>query len=299
MDSTGNISIDELLQTTSRTFALSIPLLPEPLNHEITLAYLVFRIADTLEDADYLTRDERQLALDEFCELLDDLSSQKVDAWTLRWSARNMSANEDYNRLLREAPQVLGLVRELSDSSRQIVVQHAIRSATGMSTVLSQADSEGNLQLETLQQLRDYCYFVAGIVGELITELFATSHCDEEEAAALNKHAAAFGEALQLVNILKDADDDKVCGRAYQPSGIPRSEVFDLAYGDLRSAGRYVEALRSMNAPGGFIAFCDAPLQLAEATLRVVAEHGPGSKVSRDETFALLQQVIERAGITP
>lgn len=295
---TASITIEELLQTTSRTFALSIPLLPDPLNHEITLAYLVFRIADTLEDADYLERDERLQSLDEFCELLEDLSESSVNDWTKCWASREISVNEDYNRLLRETPQVLGLIRELNASSQQIIVQHAIRSASGMSAVLSQADVKGNLQLGSIQDLRDYCYFVAGIVGELITALFVTGRWDKAQAKLLSEHAASFGEALQLVNILKDAEDDRVCGRAYLPARVSRSKVFDLANEDLRAAEKYVEALRTINAPPGFIAFCDAPLQLAQATLRLVAEQGPGSKVPREQTIALLQGVIQRAGIS-
>jgi phytoene/squalene synthetase len=41
----------DLLQKTRRTFALSIPVLPEPTNREVMIAYLLFRIAETFEDA--------------------------------------------------------------------------------------------------------------------------------------------------------------------------------------------------------------------------------------------------------
>ena len=43
--------MDHLLEKTSRTFALTVPLLPEPTRCEVTVAYLLFRVADTLEDA--------------------------------------------------------------------------------------------------------------------------------------------------------------------------------------------------------------------------------------------------------
>lgn len=297
MTTTG-VTIDELLRTTSRTFALSIPLLPQPLNREITLAYLIFRIADTVEDADFLERDARKRGLDEFCEVLETLKREAIAEWTRRWASKDISRNADYNRLMRETPMVLGMVAGLPATSRRIITGHAIRSAAGMSEVLANADEKGNLQLTSVQELREYCYFVAGIVGELITELFVTGRYEHEDTASLQEHAASFGEALQLVNILKDSDDDKVCGRAYLPAGIPTEEVFALARQDLERAERYVQAIRNLKAPPGFIAFCDAPLQLASATLRVVAEHGPGSKVPRDETFELLQQVIEKAGIS-
>lgn len=292
-----SITIEELLQATSRTFALSIPLLPEPLNHEVTLAYLVFRIADTVEDADFLERDQRQRGLHDLCNVLTDLDELSIEKWTRAWADRPISDNADYNRLMRETPLVLSLVRELPESSRRIIVSHAIRSATGMATVLAEADQRGRLQLQSLQALQDYCYYVAGIVGELITELFVTGRYGSSQTATLFETAAAFGEALQLVNILKDSAADQVCGRAYLPARVPMEDVFELARRDLVEAGRYVEALRNLNAPPGFIAFCDAPLQLASATLRVVEANGPGSKVPRDETMSLLQQVMVRAGM--
>jgi farnesyl-diphosphate farnesyltransferase len=63
--------IDHLLQKTSRTFALAIPLLPEPTRNQVGIAYLLFRIADTFEDAVLWSRERRLAALDQFVELLD------------------------------------------------------------------------------------------------------------------------------------------------------------------------------------------------------------------------------------
>lgn len=305
--STTSVTIDELLQTTSRTFALSIPLLPAPLNREITLAYLVFRIADTLEDAENLDRDRRQLALRTFDEymrfkLVPTLPTSPSSApgnWCDDW--RNVSHNEDYNRLVGETSRVLGLVGELERDAAGTILKHALRSVRGMELTLRKADVAGNLTLDTLDELREYCYYVAGIVGEMITELFLSHHdvaqIDSKEVDVLHETSAKFGEALQLVNILKDSNDDKLCGRAYLPANVPHEAIFELAQSDLREAERYVDALRRIGAAPGMIAFCDAPVQLASATLKVVAEQGPGSKVPRDETFALLQQVVERAGL--
>ena len=291
------MTIEELLQTTSRTFALSIPLLPSPLDHRVTLSYLVFRISDTLEDADHLNRSDRVAGLHAFCEVLDDLNGDKAALWTREWSQRSISDDENYNRLLRETPQVISELQAMDEASRLAVVHHAKRSAQGMADVLETADEQGSLQLSSLEELRQYCYFVAGIVGELITELFVIDHEPLAESTVLRENGSAFGEGLQLVNILKDSSADKNCGRAYLPENTPLDDVFDLAFEDLKQADTYVEALREMKAPPGYIAFCDAPVQLAQATLRVVRENGPGSKVPREETFELLQGVMERAGL--
>ena len=305
--STTSHSIEELLQATSRTFALSIPLLPEPLCDEITLAYLVFRIADTIEDADHLGRDERCNSLTEFQDLLHDLLVAKSGDYTQTesWAERQgqVSDNDDYNLLVRDTPRVLRLVSELRTPATAAIHKHASRSVHGMRETLRRADADGRLVLNSVDELRQYCYYVAGIVGEMITELFLVDHelskapADASERAVLHENAAAFGEALQLVNILKDSGDDAICGRSYLPPNVPRDQIHDIANQSISSAERYVQSLRNVSAAPGMIAFCDAPLQLAKRTLQVVAEHGPGSKVPRDETMRLLQDVILRAGM--
>ncbi len=308
--STASVSIEELLQTTSRTFALSIPLLPKPLDQQVTLAYLVFRIADTIEDADHLSRDERCESLHQFHDILLRLpiengnadDSADIASWSSRFS--DVSENDDYNRLVAETGRVLRLVSELDSGARKAIQRHARRSVMGMKETLHRADVGGNLTLTSVDQLRQYCYYVAGIVGEMITELFLQSHesqdgaasLEESKVSTLQRTAAAFGEALQLVNILKDSGDDAICGRSYLPPDVPRDQIHCLADERIADAEQYVQALRSISATPGMIAFCDAPLQLAKRTLEVVAEHGPGSKITRDETFALLQDVMERAG---
>ena len=65
-------NFDELLNQTSRTFGLSVPLLDEPHRRRLTLAYLLFRVADTLEDAEQLPRSERSAALGELRQVLVD-----------------------------------------------------------------------------------------------------------------------------------------------------------------------------------------------------------------------------------
>ncbi|MEM1305640.1 MAG: squalene/phytoene synthase family protein, partial [Planctomycetota bacterium] len=93
-------TLDELLESTSRTFALAIPLLPEPERLDVTLGYLVFRIADTLEDAENLGRDDRIAGLDGFIELLGAPSADAAERFAARWSATPPSTSADYNLLL-------------------------------------------------------------------------------------------------------------------------------------------------------------------------------------------------------
>jgi farnesyl-diphosphate farnesyltransferase len=148
------------------------------------------------------------------------------------------------------------------------------------------------LQLRDIPDLRDYCYAVAGIVGEMLTELFLLgSPALEAVAPSLRAGAAGFGEALQLVNILKDSSSDVVEGRSYLPDGVGREDMLALARGDLENAGSYVRQLQDAGAPRGLVAFTALPVLLAWRTLECVEQRGPGAKLTRGEVAAIVQSL--------
>ena len=280
--------IDELLERTSRTFALSIPLLPEPTRRELSLAYLLFRIADTFEDASEW-RPERQIgALDDFIALLEHPSAAQAEALAKSWADSVPIDHKGYLELLRETPRVIQEWRSLSPAARAIVARHTIRTARGMAGWVAQTD-HGELRLASVEELRAYCYTVAGIVGELATELFLLGRPELDPIGdRLGGRAARFGEALQLVNILKDADFDSEEGRRYLPAEVPREEIFALARRDLGVAGEYTLTLQEGGAPRGVVAFCALPVRLAVAALDRVERDGPGAKISRERVFEIV-----------
>lgn len=279
--------LDDLLLKTSRTFALAIPLLPEPTRREVSVAYLLFRIADTFEDAARWPRAERISALSDFCALLEAPAGAKEKA--AAWVANKPVDHAGYLELLGLLPEVLAELQTMSPGAREILESHTRRTAVGMAKVVSRGDAQGNLRLSSLQDLKDYCYIVAGIVGELLTALFLHDAPQlEGQRRVLEQHTVAFGEGLQLVNILKDSGDDAKEGRVYLPTGVPRAEVMALAKEDLDRASAYVAALQAGGAPRGQLAFTALPVMLARAALRALEEQGPGAKVPRTEVARLL-----------
>ena len=150
-------------------------------------------------------------------------------------------------------------------------------------------ERDGVLQLGDLDDMRSYCYAVAGIVGEMLTELFLLDRPQLDPVAAeLRRDAAKFGEALQLVNILKDVAGDAEEGRSFVPPDVDPTEVFRLARADLDVAGRYSNRLHEFGAPRGIVEFTLMPVLLAWATLDRVAESGPGAKLTRPEVREIL-----------
>ncbi len=285
--------LEQLLISTSRTFALAIPLLPEPTRREVTVAYLLFRIADTFEDAARWPRQRRTAALADFARLLANPPAPPEAAALARaWASEVPCDQTGYRDLLAELPQVLDAFFALSPAAVELTREHTLRTARGMAAYVARTDERGELRLRDVDDLRAYCYVVAGIVGELLTELFLLdSPALAPSAAALRRRSRAFGEGLQLVNILKDSASDAVEGRRYLPEDLPRSEVLALARDSLRTAAEYVLLLQSQGAARGLVAFTALPVALARATLDRVEVSGPGTKLTRPEVYAVMQGV--------
>lgn len=282
--------LDDLLLKTSRTFALAIPLLPEPTRRAVGVAYLLFRIADTFEDATTWPRTKRIEALERFVDVLEAGHDGDVKG-LVEWSMETPPVDhEGYLELLRETGAVIAELDTMAPVVREIVIKHTVRTAEGMAHVVSRADEQGNLRLSSVKDLKDYCYIVAGIVGELLTEVFLHDCAELRHSTAdLERDMLSFGEGLQLVNILKDAGDDARDGRVYLPTAVPRSEIFALARADLDASNRYVQSLQKGGAPKGYLAFTGLSLVLAFKSLDGLEAKGSGTKVSRDDVGRLFE----------
>lgn len=297
--------LDRLLMRTSRTFALSIPVLPEPTRGEVRVAYLLFRVADTLEDATRWPPAKKVDELGRLAGLVGRPSTNGARSLAARWLGDPPLNHDGYLELLAELPAVLEAVLSLSAPARELVSHHTLRTIDRMSAFVSKEDN-GVLQLGDLEDLRAYCYAVAGIVGEMLTELFLLGREELQTVAPLlRRDAGTFGEALQLVNILKDSAADAREGRRYLPGESEPGEILALARRDLECAGRYSQRLHDAGAPRGVVEFTLLPVLLAWATLDRVEEEGPGSKLTRDEVreiVATMNRALEAgslAGIRP
>lgn len=244
------------LSAVSRTFALNIPVLPAPLDLVVSVAYLLCRIADTIEDETEGSAAERRPLLVEFarlCELPPEWRPASV--LFARGARRHLrpSAPSAEVRLLRGTPLVLTALSWLEPSARQAIARCLRVMTGGMSDLMAIQPTKGRAPvrnkvagpvesavdgpaskrvegpvpsrvegLADLDQTLTYCYYVAGVVGEMLTELFAGfSPRVKARSAELMARAPAFGRALQLTNILRDAREDLDQGRCF----LPRREM--------------------------------------------------------------------------
>jgi farnesyl-diphosphate farnesyltransferase len=283
-------NLETLLARTSRTFALSIGFLPEALRREVMIAYLMFRIADTLEDADLWSREVRAQALDDFARVLDQGDPAAVAPLSRRWLDPAPVKHAGYLELLANARLVLEAFEELPEADREVIRKSLLGTVIGMKAFLGGVEGRA-LRLGSLEELRRYCHVVAGIVGEMLTALFLL----HEPALApvggfMEERASAFGEALQLINILKDRDQDAADGRHYLPAGVPVNEVIALARRSLQAAEEYTAAIQQA-AGLQVLGFNLLLVRLARASLQCIEEKGAGAKISRLEVLAIVSAV--------
>jgi farnesyl-diphosphate farnesyltransferase len=285
--------LDDLLHKTSRTFAVTIPMLPAPTRRQVGVAYLLFRVIDTFEDATHWPAAQRIEMIETLTALLSAPDQDRARRLSERCLADPPLQHPGYLDLLREIPFVLRQLDELPERPRDILRTSVKRSAEGMAKFVASSGPEGHLVLASLEQLRDYCYVVAGIVGEMLTELFLL---DRPQLAGvteyLRERSHLFGEGLQLVNILKDRDADALEGRIYLPRDIDRAEVMTLARADLRSASDYTLALQGHGAERGLVTFNALLVRLALGTLAAIRDQRPGGKLTRVEVFSIVSGVL-------
>jgi farnesyl-diphosphate farnesyltransferase len=221
-----------MLPRVSRTFAICIRLLPPELEHSVLIAYLLCRIADTVEDSTQLVPIEKKRLLARFSDCLDD---RGPDAAPLEVAFADVSTDDEL--LARQADRVLREFRRLPERQQSAVRPWVKEMCSGMAEFAGDTESDSRAEaaaISTVQDLERYCYYVAGTVGHLLTELFGQhAAVTDQRYARMKSLATSFGLGLQLTNIIKDISDDRRRGRSFVPrqlclsAGITPDEVQD------------------------------------------------------------------------
>ena len=224
--STDEVYQDQILPHVSRTFALTIPQLPERLRTAVTCAYLLCRIADTIEDEPALSPPETLTFLQRFSAVLvgrDDAATLAAEI-AARLSDRTLASERD---LVANMARVVAVLTQLNAPQRAAIQRCVELMCQGMPRFQFSASLRG---LARSSDLDDYCYYVAGVVGEMLTDLF----CDyspqiARERAALSALAASFAQGLQMTNILKDIWEDRARGACWLPQDLFTRHGIDLS----------------------------------------------------------------------
>jgi farnesyl-diphosphate farnesyltransferase len=321
---------DEILPHVSRTFALTIPQLPPALRTAVTSAYLLCRIADTIEDEPALSATDTYIFLERFTAVVKgtEPAARLARDVVPRLSERTLAAERE---LVANMERVIRVVSRFDERQRAAIRRCIEVMSRGMHQFQRTASLKG---LARSTDMDSYCYYVAGIVGETLTELFcAYSPTIMRRYMELYELAPSFGQGLQMTNILKDVWEDRSRGACWLPQEVFSRYGVDLAQlSPERSDARFHQGMLELigvahrhlrNAlaftlliPGeesGIRLFCLWALGLAALTLRKIQTTpgftaGAQVKVSRSAVMMtrtltslsvrndrVLQQLFERA----
>ena len=229
----------EALRGVSRTFALTIPQLPDPLRDVVGNAYLLCRITDSIEDEPALSPPQKRRFADRFVGVVEGRADAEGFGRELAASLSS-STTAGERDLVANTPTVVRITRRFGRGQRRALARCVRVMAEGMSA-FQELDTSGGLK--DLRELDRYCYVVAGVVGEMLTELFC-DYSDEigERRREMMPLAVSFGQGLQMTNILKDVWEDLGRGACWLPRDVFLRAGFDLralpAGGDDPAFGR-------------------------------------------------------------
>jgi farnesyl-diphosphate farnesyltransferase len=208
-----------LLKATSRSFYLTLRVLPAAVRPQIGLAYLLARTTDTIADTELVPLEQRLDALERLRERILGSSTTPLNFGELA-QHQGLPAEQ---LLLEKVEDSLALLQTLSSADLQLV-RTVLNTITGGQELdlrrFDGASAEKTIALETDAELDDYTWRVAGCVGEFWTKmcrthLFPKARLDD---AQLLVDGVRFGKGLQLVNVLRDLPVDLKKGRCYLPS---------------------------------------------------------------------------------
>ena len=211
------------LPKVSRTFALNISVLRGELHRSILTAYLFCRTVDTIEDAAKLDPKIKTRLLIEFSQLIEDRNYREKNLVTWVEKCAEVDGSPNDLDLLHKVSRVFNVFDSLPKNHQNQIIPSVSKMAKGMAFFQNHFQFGEITPLENIQDLEEYCYFVAGVVGEMLCNLFFQKlpHLPEAAHNIMLQNAVSFGLGLQMTNISKDIIADRDRGWSY----IPRSVI--------------------------------------------------------------------------
>ena len=312
-----------LLRGVSRSFYVSIRLLPSQLRQPVSVAYLLARATDTVADSTKLPAQERRDKLESLVEAIEG-RVPALDAVAGLSAFGALQDDPEERDLILALPECLHALEQLARADREDV-RAVLRHITYGQAIDIQRFPQGApiMALQTAAQLDEYTYLVAGCVGEFWTELCyrhlpGFARLPKHQMRALGR---SYGMGLQLVNILRDAGADLAAGRCYFPAeelaavGLRPQDIVTeperfmrvwnrwqaQAQRGLESGMRYADAVTSRRVR----AASAMPALIGARTLALLRSAGPQRlqrrvKVPRHEVRSILARLaVTLAARTP
>ncbi|MEM4554949.1 MAG: squalene/phytoene synthase family protein [Candidatus Anstonellaceae archaeon] len=225
----------EILPSVSRSFALCIKILPKPLNQQMMVSYLFYRILDTIEDSHADLRIKEEL----FSKVLALFAAQEAKAEDISRCRNDLLSKLDYTYekvLLENLESVVRVFYSHPKEIRNAILARGKTMAAGMLKFQRK-------KIETFADQNRYSYYVAGVIGHLFNDLlFLNGIISLHLKKRLRFYARQFGLALQKINILRDIAHDISQNRYFWPESIMKK--YGLSYATLCDADKRQAALK-------------------------------------------------------
>ncbi|WP_251520095.1 MULTISPECIES: squalene/phytoene synthase family protein [Staphylococcus] len=257
-----------VLKETSRTFYIPITFLEKELKHSVASAYLIMRAIDEIEDHEDVDNDTKNKILLQVSDLL-------------KHSFDETRYQEILSPVKEKMPEVtirLGdWIDACPDQTVSIVTEYSSEMAEGMAKW-----AKANWNVRTREELDDYTYYVAGLVGVMLSELWEV--CAGEKTD--RELAIGYGRGLQAVNILRNEEEDyEERGVSFVPDDMNRDDLFKYAEDNLAKADEYMTMVHKRSIR----LFCKLPLALAHKSLKAMKDGR--EKISRQEVEETVEEV--------
>lgn len=262
----------KVLKETSRTFYIPITLLKRELKLTVGSAYLCMRAIDEIEDHEEMDANIKASLLRQTRDLL--VKDEEFDKYTYEQLV------SPYEAELPEVTLRLGDWIEICPSGiEKSVRNYTAEMASGMADWV-----EKDWEIHTKEDLDDYTYYVAGLVGVMLSDIWKWYDNTETDYDL----AIGFGRGLQAVNILRNQHEDYAeRGVRFIPDNWTRDDVFAYANDNLAKADAYLKDIKTRNIR----LFCKIPLGLAKSTLNTMLKGH--EKMTRDEVETLVEKIKE------
>jgi len=224
----------DILKRVSRSFYLSLVLLPKPMREPLSLGYLLARASDTIADAGSLPATQRGELLTTFRDAVENADGKAIETVRSRLRSAGELTDEGERALVEVLPECLEWLMAVDNEEMRSTIVEVLRVITGGQAWdierFECGGTNGDLQFcANDAEIRDYTFRVAGCVGEFWTRVGFLSGIDfatDDRRETMLEAGRHYGQGLQLVNILRDMGDDLSKGRCY----LPKTELIEAGW---------------------------------------------------------------------
>lgn len=257
----------DMLLETSRTFFIPITYLEPGLQEAVASAYLSMRAIDEIEDHPELAPTTKINLLRE----VSDILAQPFSAGKI---------NQLFAAHRSSLPEVTLRLEKWIQLCPKTILPNILKATSKMASGMADWVAK-KWVIKDQDDLDDYTFYVAGLVGVLLSEVWKWYDAIETD----EKLAISFGRGLQAVNIIRNREEDLARGVDFFPDGWSMDDMFEYAERNLAQAEEYCQALKHET----IIKFCRIPLALAHGTLTALKEGK--EKLSRVDVHEIVKSV--------